>query len=94
MTSSDLSSNWTTYIFAAANNNTLSNVNLSLLAFSQLIHSNITSLTNYYITGVYFGFRIYTGRGSFTYSTVPQLIFINASEDSSARPIDPSNSNS
>jgi hypothetical protein len=94
MTSSDLSSNWTTYIFAAANN-TLSNVNLSLLAFSQLIHSNITSLTNYYITGVYFGFRIYTGRGSFTYSTVPQLVFIdNSGNNSSAPLVDPSQSNS
>lgn len=94
MTSSDLSSNWTTYIFAAANNTTLSNVNLSLLAFSQFIHSNITSLTNYYITGVYFGFRIYTGRGSFTYSTVPQLVFIDNSGNSSAPLVDPSQSNS
>lgn len=81
ITSFNQLSSWNTYIFVTTNN-TLSNVNLNVLAFSQFIHSSVTPLTNYYITGIYFGFRIYTGRGSFTYSSVPQLALTNVATGS------------
>lgn len=70
--SSDNLTHWPTYCFAS-NTNFLSIVNLDILEFVHYIHQHYCNLTSYYVMGVHFGFRIYTGSGSLAYASEPQL---------------------
>lgn len=75
--STDGINNWTTYIFASRNY-TLNSSSLDVLSFSKYVHTSVVSLSGYYVVGMTFGFRIYTGRGSFTYTDSPQVSSVTA----------------
>ena len=70
--SADNLTQWPTYLFLS-NSNSLSVTNLDVLSFVHHIHQNNAALTNHYATGIYFGFRIYTGCGRLVYASDPQL---------------------
>lgn len=63
---------WPSYLFVS-NSNLLSVTNLDLWMFLSYV-GTITNLTNYYVTGGYFGFRIYWGYGNFILTSDPQFL--------------------
>lgn len=67
---------WPTYVFVS-NANSLSVSNLDLFLFVRYIHQSVAPLAGYYVTGAYFGYRLYTGKGNFAYASEPKLVAAN-----------------
>lgn len=70
-------SNWPSFIFVS-NTNILSAVNLDVMMFVKHTHQHLQLLAGYYVSGVYFGYRIYTGKGNFVYLSDPQVQIIDS----------------
>lgn len=77
-TSADGNNNWPTFVFVG-NANLLTVTKLDVMLFVGYIHQNLQSLTGYCVSGVYFGYRIYTGKGNFIYTSDPQLSILDLS---------------
>lgn len=71
-TNANGSVNWPAYLFVT-NHNVLNVSEMDIMRFVHYVHNHTQSLSGYVVAGVYFGFRIYTGKGSFKYLQEPLL---------------------
>ena len=75
-TSSNGLTSWPTFIFVS-NVNLLTVAALDLMMFLRYAHQNLQLLSGYYASGIYFGYRIYKGKGNFIYTSDPQLQIVD-----------------
>lgn len=75
-TSTTSSAYWHTYLFVS-NSNAVNVTNIDVMQFVRYLHQTEMTLSGYYITAIYFGYRIYTGKGNFLWTTQPQIQVLN-----------------